>query len=287
MRGAVEAPLPRAWPRCDSPLSAAGERRREGGREGGEGEGAGRERGEGDPGRAGWRARGGSPGAGRQSRSAGREPCLPSPAAMRAEAAARQRASERAGGRTERLERPTLRVPLTPTRGSALPFYPAPSRRPGKPGTEHGAGAGGGTDSLPSPHKGGGERTSRRCCRPSTAFARQPRRRRLRGKPGPELLPLRSLRRLRPCVRILAGPLLAAPRGADSVNFTHGCRIGLSPRPRPPRPRLDLLAAGLVSWLLLSTSTAVFFKTFYKPTQKTQLGGGGAGTPYFLPPFPA
>lgn len=58
MRGAVEAPLPRAWPRCDSPLSAAGERRREGGREArGRGrerrEGAGGEGGPGTGGRAG------------------------------------------------------------------------------------------------------------------------------------------------------------------------------------------------------------------------------------------
>lgn len=183
-----------------------------GGREGGEGEGAGREggreRGEGGPGRAGWRARSGSRGAWSQSRSAGRAPCLPSPAATRTEAAARQRAGERASGRTERLERPTLlRVPLTPTRGSALPFYPAPSRPPGKPGTERGAGAGRGTDSLPSPHKGGGEITSRGGSRPSAAFARQRRRRRLRGKPGPELAPFRNLRRLPPVVPIRVGLL--------------------------------------------------------------------------------
>lgn len=198
MRGAVEAPLPRAWPRCDSPLSAAGERRREGGREA---RGRGRERregagGRGDPGRAGWRARGGGRGAGRQSRSAataGALPRLPGRGSGRgccATAAAGERASGRAGGGTEQLERPTLlRVPLTPTRGSALPFYPAPSRPPEKPGVERGAGAGRGMDSLPSPHKGGGERTSRGGGKPSASFARQRRRRRLRGKPGPEPAP--------------------------------------------------------------------------------------------------
>ena len=57
-----------------------------------------------------------------------------------------------------------------------------------------------------------------------------------------------------------------------TMKFTRGCKIGLSPRPRPPRPRPDPLAAGLVSWLLLSTSTALcFFKTFYKPAPKNQL----------------
>lgn len=188
MRGAVEAPLPRAWPRCDSPLSAAGERRREGGREA---RGRGREGREGAggrgtrDGRAGGRAAAdGAPG-GRVGARLWRAPCLASPAAARAEAAARrraggrtgERASERAGGGTERLERPTLlRVPLTPTRGSALPFYPAPSRPPEKPGVERGAGAGRGMDSLPSPHKGGGERTSRGGGKPSASFARQRRR---------------------------------------------------------------------------------------------------------------
>lgn len=55
------------------------------------------------------------------------------------------------------------------------------------------------------------------------------------------------------------------------MNFTCGCKIGLSPRPRAPRPRPDPLAAGLVSWLLLSTSRALsFFKAFYKPALKTQ-----------------
>lgn len=44
------------------------------------------------------------------------------------------------------------------------------------------------------------------------------------------------------------------------------------PETAPSRPRPDPLAAGLVSWLLLSTSTAVFFfKSFYKPALKTQL----------------
>lgn len=68
---------------------------------------------------------------------------------------------------------------------------------------------------------------------------------------------------------IRAGPLRTVRRGAGSVNFTRGCKIGLSPRPRPPRPRPDPLAAVLVSWLLLSTSTALlFFKAFYKPALK-------------------
>ncbi|XP_054405468.1 translation initiation factor IF-2 [Pongo abelii] len=196
-----------------------------------------------------------------------RAPCLPSPAAAWVEAAARQRAGEQAVGRTERLERPTLlRVPLTPTRGSALPFYPAPSRPPGKPGVESGAGAGRGTDSLPSPHKGGGERTSRGGGGPSAAFARQRRRRRLRRKPGPEPAHLWSLRRLPPGVPIQVCPLPTVPRGAGSVNFTRGCKIGQSLRPRPPRPSPDPLAAGPVRWLLLSTSTALFvFKAFYGP----------------------
>nr|XP_037860151.1 translation initiation factor IF-2-like [Chlorocebus sabaeus] len=200
-------------------------------------------------------------------RGPGRAPCLPSPAAAWVEAAARQRAGEKAVGRTERLERPTLlRVPLTPTRGSALPFYPAPSRPPGKPGVESGAGAGRGTDSLPTPHKGGGERTSRGGGRPLAAFARQRRRRRLRRKPGPEPAHLWSLRRLPPGVPIQVCPLPAVPRGAGSVNFTRGCKIGQSPRPRPPRPSPDPLAAGPVRWLLFSTSTALFvFKAFYRP----------------------
>ncbi|XP_017389966.1 translation initiation factor IF-2-like [Cebus imitator] len=243
---------------------------REGGRRGGGG-GEGRREGAG----GGGPGTGGLEGARQQpgrrepesERGPGRAPSLPSPAAARAEAAARQRASEQAVSRTERLERPTLlRVPLTPTRGSALPFYPAPSRPPGKPGVESGAGAGHGADSLPSPHKGGGERTSRGGGRPSAAFARQRRRRRLRRKPGPEPSPLWSLRRLPPGVPILICPLPAVPRGADSVNFTRGCKIGQSPRPRPPRPSPDPLTAGPVRWLLLSTSTALFlFKAFYGP----------------------
>lgn len=198
MRGAVEAPLPRAWPRCDSPLSAAGERRREGGRRRARGRGRGGSGGRGTrDGRAGGRAAAARAPGGRVGVRAGALPPLPGRGAGRGCcAAAGGRASGRAGGRAERLERPTLlRVPLTPTRGSALPFYPAPSRPPGKPGTERGAGAGRGTDSLSSPHKGGGERTGRGGRR-SAAFARQPQRRRLRGKPGPELAPLRSPRRL-------------------------------------------------------------------------------------------
>ena len=82
----MEAPLPRAWPRCDSPLSAAGERREGGreGREGGEGEGAGREgAGGGGPGTGGLEGARQQPGR-RQAeseRGPGRAPCLPSPAA--------------------------------------------------------------------------------------------------------------------------------------------------------------------------------------------------------------
>lgn len=213
MRGAVEAPLPRAWPRCDSPLSAAGERRREGGRRRERGRGRGGSGGRGTrDGRAGGRAAAAAraPG-GRVRVRAGALPPLPGRGAGRGCCAAvGGRASGRAGGRAELLERPTLlRVPLTPTRGSALPFYPAPSRPPGKPGTERGAGAGRGTDSLPSPHKGGGESTGRGGRR-SAAFARQPQRRRLRGKPGPEPAPLRSPRRLPRA--LLSRPVPSWPR---------------------------------------------------------------------------
>lgn len=192
-----------------------------GGREGGgkRGGGGGEGAGGGGPGTGGLEGARRPPGRREAESECEPAPCLPSPAAVRSEAAARQRAGERAGGRAERLERPTLlRVPLTPTRGSALPFYPAPSRPPGKPGTERGAGAGRGTDSLPSPHKGGGEGTGRGGRR-SAAFARQPQRRRLRGKPGPELAPLRSPRRLPRALR--SRPVPSWPRREERAAGTY------------------------------------------------------------------
>lgn len=92
---------------------------------------------------------------------------------------------------------------------------------------------------------------------------------------------LRSLRRLSRGVPILACPLLAALKGAGRVNFTRACKIGLSPKPRPRRPGPDPLALGLVSWLRLSTSAALFFfKAFCRPALETQLS-----EPCFLPPL--
>ncbi|XP_006862443.1 PREDICTED: collagen alpha-1(III) chain-like [Chrysochloris asiatica] len=171
----------------------------EGGREGAEGEGTGREgAGGGGPGTGGLEGARQQPGRWevKSERGPGRASCLPSPAAAVAETAARQRAGEQAGGLTERLERPTLlQVPLTPTRGSALPFCPAPSRSPGKPGLEHGAGAGRGTDSLSSPHKGGGEENEPRRQQALCRFrsAAQPLKASVKTRPGalasPESVP--------------------------------------------------------------------------------------------------
>lgn len=91
----------------------------------------------------------------------------------------------------------------------------------------------------------------------------------------------RSQRRLSRGVPIPACPLPAAPKGAGRMNFTRACKIGLSPKPRPPRPGPDPLARGLVSWLRLSTSPALCcFKGSSRPAREPQPRG-----PCFSPPW--
>ena len=76
-------------------------------------------------------------------------------------------------------------------------------------------------------------------------------------------------RRLPPGLPIQVGPL----RAAGSVNFTRGCKIGLSPRPRPPRPRPDppWQRAWSLGRYLASPRHFSFFKAFCRPAPKTQL----------------
>ena len=178
-------------------------------------------------------------------------------------------------GNPERLERPTLlRVPLTPTRGSALPFYPEPSRPPGKPGTERGAGRRPWNGLAPFPsQRRRGENQPRRRRRRRQALCRSrsaapPPKASGKTRPGARASP-EPARRLPPGLPIQVGPL----RAAGSVNFTRGCKIGLSPRPRPPRPRPDppWQRAWSLGRYLASPRHFSFFKAFCRPAPKTQL----------------